>query len=174
LPWSELVSVVQASLSDVNSVHDFIIDAWKEAGPTAPGWTGATEENVNGLARPDHIRRLLSSRKTRIFLAKQGKEVQGFAATREVDEHTSEIAGIIVRERYVGRGVGTALLRAALAAIWLGRCTEVIVKTERINERATRFYEKNGFAKVGEEQENVDGTKIDLVILSKPRDSAKL
>lgn len=170
---SESARVVEASLSDVDSLHDFILDAWKEAGPTALGWTGATEESVNELASPGHILRLISNEKTRIFLAKEGSEVRGFAITREIDEQTSELAGIIVREGSIGKGIGTALLSAALGAIWKGRSAQVIVRTERFNERAIRFYNKNGFAKVREEEETVDGKKIDLVVLSQTRNPAK-
>lgn len=41
--------VAEASTSDIPSLREFILEAWKEAGPSAWGWTGATEGQHSGV-----------------------------------------------------------------------------------------------------------------------------
>jgi len=161
----EFVRVVEASLSDVPYIHRFILAAWKEAGPDAWGWTGATEESVEDLASPEYLSRLISNPKVRIFLAKDRREIVGFAANRKVTEARVELGGIIVSERLTGRGIGTALMKAAIEAASLAGFADIIVKTETFNERAIGFYEASGFRRSGTTREEVGGKNIDLVIL---------
>ena len=60
----------------------------------------------------------------------------------------AEIAGLVVDEARRGAGIGAAL--AAAAADWArGKgCRALRVRTNVIRERALRFYEREGFARV--------------------------
>jgi ribosomal protein S18 acetylase RimI-like enzyme len=42
----------------------------------------------------------------------------------------------------------------------------MIVKTEFFNDRAIRFYKRMGFTEMGRTIEEIDGTPVDLVLLS--------
>ena len=162
---SDLVQVAKASASDVPSIRRFIIAAWKEAGPKAWGWTGATDKNIAELAAETTLRKLVSSSGSRLTVAKLGGSIVGFAATRDVDEHRVELAGIVVLESVKGKGIGKALIKEVIGTVSKRGIDEIIVKTEPFNERAIRFYETNGFSKVGPSKEEVDGKSLDLVVL---------
>ena len=159
--------VAEAALSDVSSLREFILEAWKEAGPSAWGWTGATETSVQELASMDHLRELVLNPGVKVLLAMDGERVIGFAVNRKVDEIMAELAGIIVSEGSTGKGVGTALIKAAMKAASEQGFRDVTVKTEVFNERAIGFYEANGFRRAGLTTEVVEGRGIDLVILKR-------
>jgi len=161
----DFIRVVDASISDIPSIHDFVLAAWKEAGPAAWGWTGATEESVQELASPEHLLRLISNPNVRIFLATEGQQIVGFAANRKETETIVELVGIIVSERLTGRGIGTALMNAAIRAASAAGFAGITVKTETFNQRAIGFYEANGFRRSGSSREVVGGKSIDLVTL---------
>jgi ribosomal protein S18 acetylase RimI-like enzyme len=161
----EKLTVTGASDSDIQSIHDFLLEAWREAGPSAWGWTGATEENVHAMASSETLQHLISNPKVKLFLGRDGNQVVGFAANRAVDESTAELTGIVVQERYTGRGVGKALINAAIESATAQGFRSIIVKTEPFNERALAFYKSSGFNRVGLTTEEVDGTKIELVML---------
>jgi ribosomal protein S18 acetylase RimI-like enzyme len=161
------LKVAVATTSDIPSLHGFILEAWKEAGPSAWGWTGATEESIHELASFAYLRRLVSDSKVKILLARDGERIFGFAANRSVEDTTVELAGIVVLGSVTGLGIGTELLRASLEAASADGYREMTVKTETFNERAIGFYEANGFKRIGSSKEDVEGKTIDLVVLKR-------
>jgi len=160
--------VAEASNSDISSLHEFILEAWKEAGPSAWGWTGATEERVQELASVEYLKQLVSNPKLKVLLAKDRERIVGFAVNRRVDETTVELAGVIVLGRLTGMGIGTALMGAAMKAATAGGFKEITVKTESFNQRAIGFYEANGFKRIGLSSEELDGNRVDLTVLGRP------
>jgi ribosomal protein S18 acetylase RimI-like enzyme len=159
--------VVEAVRRDIPQVRTFILDAWMIAGPSAWGWTGASEENVQALASSEHLAELVSNPKVKLLLAREGGRIVGLAATRESDSDTIELAGIIVDERHTGRGVGTALATRALKVATDAGYKEILVKTETFNKRALSFYESFGFVQTGVTTEDVDGRSITLSVLKR-------
>ena len=164
---SRHLTVREATASDVPSLEEFILAAWKESGPTAWGWTGATEESIRELASEGYLRRLLSNPNVKIILAKDGGHITGFAANRTVDATTVELAGIIVSERLTGMGIGTALMKASIERASKAGFEEMTVKTETFNSRAIGFYGAKGFHRVGLEGEVVGGKTVELVVLKR-------
>lgn len=55
------------------------------------------------------------------------------------------IENVVTHAEYRRRGVGTALLRHALAVAWEHNCYKVMLLTGRKDESVLRFYEKAGF-----------------------------
>ena len=159
------VRITSASTSDVPSIRGFILSAWKEAGPNAWGWTGATEESVQELASREHLSRLITNPNVEVFLAREGQQIVGFAADRKESETTIELSGIIVSERVTGKGIGNALMHAAIRAASAAGFAGIIVKTESFNQRAIGFYEANGFRRSGSMREVVEGRNVDLIML---------
>ena len=157
--------MVQATSSDIPSLHEFILEAWREAGPSAWGWTGATEASVQELASVGYLGQLISNPSLKMFLAMDGDRVVGFAANRRVDETTVELAGIIVLARFTGMGIGTALMDAVTKAASTDGFKEITVKTETFNERAIGFYGANGFKRIGRSSEELEGKRVDLAVL---------
>ena len=82
-----------------------------------------------------------------ILVAKDGERVVGFAGYGAYRDGTlpacGEVFGLYVLAAYHGRGVGYALLRAAVER--LSKYERVAVWVLRGNENAIRFYERFGF-----------------------------
>ena len=108
----------------------------------------------------DHQRAELSDADSRIWLARIGDDVVGYAHVRRSPAPSSisgarpravEIARIYAGRRWHGQGVGKALMEACLTTakewggdvLWLGVWEK--------NPRAIAFYQKHGFQVVGEQ-----------------------
>ncbi len=94
-----------------------------------------------------------------MFLAKEGERVVALAANRRIDDETVELAGIIVLQSLLGRGIGSRLLNAAVDAAHHDGYTRLNVMTEADNERAIAFYKAKGFA-LSETTEEVEGVRV--------------
>ncbi len=159
------MEIVEATVADAERLQTFIRKAWTEAGPGAPGFSGATEETINEISSQEfHRNRLLDSR-VRIFAAQFGKEFVGFASTREIDKRTLELSGIMVLEATSGKGVGTRLIEAVKSSASKRDYREILVKTEADNQRAINLYKRTGFNQTSETTEDVEGTLVKLMTL---------
>jgi ribosomal protein S18 acetylase RimI-like enzyme len=159
--------VTEATTDDAEAISTFFWDAWREAGPDAPGWAGASPEVVAEIASPESIAARVGGPARRMFLAWHDDRVVGFAATRRIDDDSIELAGVIVLASLTGRGVGTPLVEAAVRAATSLGYTRMLVSTEADNERALGFYEARGFARTGTETRDVEGVEIDLAMLER-------
>jgi len=157
----------EAGQEDVESLIEFLLKAWKEAGPGALGWTGATEENVRHIASHGFLSNLLERDDTRVFIALNDGQVVGFSSNRAGNELV-ELSGIVVFESMTGVGIGGRLLEHSIEAAKDDRYTKMIVKTESFNERAVNFYLRNGFRREATIEEEVEGSNVELVKLVLP------
>jgi ribosomal protein S18 acetylase RimI-like enzyme len=155
------IAIVEATDADVDLVAAFFWTAWKEAGPDAPGWAGATDEAIRELSRRDNLLGRVGGPARRMFLAKEGGRVLGFSALRRMDEETVELAGIVVRQRLLGRGLGSRLLDAAVDAARRDGYHRMRVRTEANNERAIAFYEARGFSYAQTVVETIGETTVE-------------
>ena len=88
-----------------------------------------------------------------ILVAKDGDRVVGFAGYGHhgpEDPETGEVFALYVLPEYQGKGVGCQLLEAAVDK--LSACPHLCLWAVKGNERAIRFYEKNGFRLNGEDK----------------------
>ncbi len=161
------VVVRPARPNDARKLSAFMLRAWKEAGPGALGFTGATDEAVREIASEAFLTRRLTSPNTLIVVAEEGNEIMGFSSIRMLDARTAELSGIVVLESATGRGIGTRLLRKSLDGARRRRFHSVIVKTEAANDRAIRFYKKTGFFESSKVLEKVGRTRVSLQLLTK-------
>lgn len=139
---------------------------WDEAGPNAPGFSGATEDVIAEIARPDAIRARIGGPERRMFVAYRGETVVGFAATRARDDTEIELAGIVVLQSMVGTGIGTPLVEIAVRTSRDLGYSKMTVSTEVDNERALAFYEARGFHRTGESTAEVEGAEYAVSNLS--------
>lgn len=165
---TEAIAVREAVVADAPAFATFMHRAWREAGPDAPGFAGATEESIAEIASQTSFERSIGGPDRRMFLAGIEGEVVGFAATRREDDTTVELAGIVILSTYAGQGVGTALVDASVAAARAEGYATMLVKTETSNHRARDFYEKLGFHLESIATESVDATAVELGTLSRP------
>ena len=151
---------------DIPLLRSFILDAWQMAGPSAFGWTGATHETINEIASESYLRKFLENPELKVFISKIVSTVVGFCAIRKIKDTSIELAGIIVRQDRLGKGVGTSLFDTAKReAIRTGFKT-MLVKTESTNTRAISFYRSKGFVEHEQLTEEVNGTKLNLTVLT--------
>jgi ribosomal protein S18 acetylase RimI-like enzyme len=160
-----LVDVRAPTIEDIPAIRAFLLKAWSEAGPDALGWTGASEEVIREISTEEFLRGLLSDQAVHVRVALSEKEILGFSVVRGEPGGTRELAGLIVRERETGKGVGRELLHRVLAEARRDGVDSLVVKTEAFNERALGFYVHEGFVEKGRIEETVGGKKVALVIL---------
>ena len=160
------MDVTEATPADAEAAGSFVLDLWAAAGPDAPGLTGATDEVIAEISRPEEILLRLGGPERRMFLARRDGRVVGFAATRRLDGATCELAGIMVHPGHRG-GVGTPLLDAAIATVAAEGARRMVVHTEADNDGALAFYERNGFRRAGTGTDEVEGTGVPVVILER-------
>lgn len=87
------------------------------------------------------------------LLMLDGKQIVGTASycySRFKDwKDYGEIISIYFLPAYMGKGYGRALLQAAVDKLAEMGCTDILLWVLAENERAKKFYEKNGFSKSG-------------------------
>ena len=162
-----IMEPVKATVADVQKLSTFFLQAWREAGSGALGFTGATEETISEIASEEFLRERLSSPDVTIYIVEDRGRILGFASTRKIDELTLELSGIIVLESATGRGIGTLLIEKAISAARQWGFRKIVVKTEVLNKRAISFYKKMGLAEIDKTTENVEGKAVDAVVLEK-------
>jgi ribosomal protein S18 acetylase RimI-like enzyme len=165
-PTSATLEIREAIPDDAEAIASFLAAAWLEAGPDGPGFTGPTPAVIAEIATPEAMRARIGKDGRRIFLASSGAGVVGFAATRLIDAATVELAGIIVRRAAAGRGTGTGLVELALDAARRDGLDLMVVRTERTNDRAIRFYRARGFEPAAQSVEAVGDVEVPVVELS--------
>ena len=142
-----------------------MLDAWEKAGPRALGWTGATEDTIHEISSEEYLKELVSDPKLKFYVSGENGEITGFAATRVQDGSTMELAGIIVRDDLLGKGIGSLLISKCIDSARDGGFASMVVETEASNERAISFYVKRGFARIGNVVEILGNSKVELAML---------
>jgi ribosomal protein S18 acetylase RimI-like enzyme len=167
-------AVREATEADVDAVAAFFRAAWREAGPDAPGFAGATDEVMEELASHEVLSERIVGEGRHMYVAvvdaAADPDVVGFAATRAIDDAAIELAGIVVRRAYAGRGLGSALVDIAIRRSAPSYRT-MIVRTETTNAGARAFYERCGFRVTGTAIEDVDGRSVEVWELERPLDA---
>lgn len=158
-------SVSELVVSDIPMLKSFIWEAWRLAGPSALGWTGANDENIEEIASETFLQRLIGNPIVKVFISKSEENVVGFCAVRKIDDGLIELAGIIVRQDQLGRGVGTDLFEMARKEAVASGFTAMLVKTEPTNDRALSFYRSKGFVDDNQIVEEISGAKVNLTVL---------
>lgn len=99
-----VTDVVEATGSHVAAIAAFLREAWSMTGPGAPGWAGADPEVIEELTRPETLRERIGGPERRMFLARSGERVVGFAATRWSGTGPAELSGIVVLQEMAASG----------------------------------------------------------------------
>lgn len=161
------LQVRPARQNDVSKLSVFFVEAWKEAGPGALGFTGATDGAIKEIASEEFLRKRIASPNVQTVVAEEEGKVIGFSSVRKVEARMAELSGIMVLESSTGKGIGTKLIRKATEGARKRGFTSIQVKTEAINDRAISFYKKAGFTESSRKAEKVGRTKVTLQVLVK-------
>jgi ribosomal protein S18 acetylase RimI-like enzyme len=161
------LAVTEATSDDVRALSDLLTESWREAGPGAAGFGGATDQVIAEISAPEAVAALIDDPRRRVFLAMTGGRPVGFAATRALDDTRVELAGIIVLREAAGLGVGTALVAQAVEEARTAGFEVMVVHTETTNDTAITFYEHRGFSATGTEVDDVDGVGVEVLVLER-------
>lgn len=137
-------TVRTARPTDIEALLDVGRAAWRA---TFEPLAGAAYVEA-GLARwwtPEAVRADVEA--GRVLLAEDGDDVQGMALATAGPGRTTEVRRLYVAPRWQGRGVGSALLTAVVAATGADRDLELTVL--ETNHHARRFYARHGFRPTG-------------------------
>jgi len=162
---TQRLAVRAATPSDVPSLKTFFGEAWKEAGPDALGFTGATEEAIHDIASKRFLHSLIARTDRHVVVASKGGRVLGFCALKALGSGVAELSGIVVLESATGKGIGTRLLRRSGTIAKKRGYERIIVKTETNNKRAISFYKKMGFSETKKVSEDIGKAKVKLLVL---------
>ena len=132
------------------------------------------QENVTRFGIPEEYVRKAFTEETlakaaaenaAFYLVIQNSEIIGFAQTIQQDADTTVLDRIIVFPEYARKGIGTQLLKKAIADQERKGTKTIIANAGRHETRARRFYEKNGFRLAKETTMQASwGKKLELVI----------
>lgn len=161
------VDVAEVGPGEVERLGRLIREAWDEAGPGAPGWSGADDATIAEISTSEALLSRIGGPQHRMFMATADGRPVGFAATRLMEGRSIELSGIIVLQSMLGGGIGTQLLEAAVAQAVEEGCLRIEVHTEVDNAAAIGFYRTHGFDEVGETTVSFDGERVPLVVLER-------
>lgn len=161
---AQSADIAEATDGDIAAIAAFFHDAWAAVGVGAPGWSGATDEVIAEITRPEALRQRIGGPVHRMFLAWMYDRVLGFAATRVLDADTIELSGIVIHPDAVGGGIGSRLLAAVLEATSGSRLQ---VSTEADNDRALGFYRHHGFVEIGRSMLDLATGPVSIVSLER-------
>lgn len=91
----------------------------------------------------------------RFWLALRDKELIGTVAIEEVDAEIAKLKRMFVLPEYQGTGIGQRLFNTALDFAKEQGYKKIKLNTDKIMNRAHRFYERNGFHKIGEDEDRL-------------------
>ena len=161
------VVVRPARRNDAAILGAFFLRAWKEAGPSALGFTGAADDAIKTISSEEFLTQRLSSPSIRIVLAELDREVLGFASVRATRKREGELSGVVVLESASRKGIGSKLVRKACQTATKMGIDYLSVKTEVFNHRAINFYKDNEFTESGRVTEKVGRAKVPLMVLNR-------
>jgi len=160
MPLPPDVSIRQAVPADAEQLAHLHIDVWDDA------YTGLMPQGILDDRREKVAERVerwqeILGRGNPIWLAEDSEGLIGFASSgpaRDNDmDDTLELYSLYVRAAHWGTGVGYALFEIAVG----DRAAYLWVLAD--NERAIRFYERQGFRLDGTEDEHDEGRHVRMV-----------
>lgn len=89
-----------------------------------------------------------------ILVARDGDAIVGmvnllFTVSTALGERVALLEDMVVAPAARGRGIGSELLREAIAHAWAQGCRRITLLTDGTNQAAQRFYARHGFARSG-------------------------
>jgi ribosomal protein S18 acetylase RimI-like enzyme len=156
------VTIRPATLQDAAGIADVHVRSWQEAyrGMMPPDYL----DRLDPADRLPQWRQLLAQPdrgRGDVLVAAGAGEIRGFSAfgpTRDPEEDPARVGAvwaIYLAPRYLGQGVGRALMTSSVERLSSLGYDEVTLWVLDVNERARRFYEQAGFRADGASK--VDG-----------------
>jgi GNAT superfamily N-acetyltransferase len=136
-------TVRKADASDAGGIRACLQAAFE---PYRESYTDAAFEDTVLSAEKVHDR--LADMTLFVAVGSAG-EIIGTVGSKNAGEGRGHIRGMAVHPDFLGRGVGQELLERAEAEVRGEGCSRMSLNTTEPLQRATRFYERNGFRPSG-------------------------
>lgn len=154
-----------ASLDDLPVISAMLTETWHD---TYDGIYGRDKvaELTKAWHSVDALKGRLTKPRSEFIVVDDGAEIGGMAYVVQIDSETSMLHQLYVRPTQQGQGLGEKLLVEAEACFPDVR--KIRLEVEEANQRAVKFYERNGFRRVGTTPDcGVKGSGIPAVIMEK-------
>jgi ribosomal-protein-alanine N-acetyltransferase len=123
-----------------------------------------------GWPREEFAAYLADPRTTPAYVAcDAGHRIAGFAMLRLAADE-AELLTIAVAPRWRGKGIGHALMHAALDDLSYTPVTRMFLEVDESNAAAVHLYKREGFSRVGERRgyyARADGTAATALVMSR-------
>jgi GNAT superfamily N-acetyltransferase len=147
-----MLTIEEAVPQDATGIYEVMRATWIATYPVPP--LGISEDDIRAIVERDPAARIerwksaLSAQDHPFFVARDRARILGYVAPF-VDPETEHqrLGALYVLPEYQGRGLGGALLSAALEAI--GPERDVYLHVASFNIRAIDFYRRHGFVETG-------------------------
>ncbi len=93
-------------------------------------------------------------------------ELAGLAVLAQLFDH-SEICNIVVARRCLSKGVGQELIQTCIRVSEKLGLSRMLLEVRQSNERAIRFYEKNGFHRIAERKDYYTDPREDAWVMER-------
>lgn len=155
-------TIREARADDVPALADLAARTWLDAFGATVSPEDAASEAAEGRSE-ERLHRALAERT--ILVADDGSALVGYV---EFDD--AELCRLYVETKLQGRGVGRALLDAALANPRLANAERVVLQVWDENTRAVRLYESVGFRRIGTKQFTIGNDVLEDAVFALERD----
>lgn len=149
------ITVRKATLEDIPGIARLMAASWRAAFSNIIT-PEEMERYTDEQRRQGQLRAILQGGEHDLYVALYGDIPCGeaiCAETRDEDSQGSaEVISIYADPEYWGKGVGRAVMRAALAGFAAQGYSDVLLWVFKENERARTFYERCGFEPDGAEK----------------------
>lgn len=152
-------------IEDADTIANIKIDNWRKTYLNI-----FPDEYLRSLDLEIEIEKYKNSFNNRnvITYEKEGKIIAycyyGESKDKYLEEYTGEIFALYVKNDCQDRGVGTALLQEAIKDLSKSN-KKIFLWCAKENNRAIKFYKKNGLEILGKDTENIGGKDVKKVAL---------
>lgn len=126
-----------------DQVKEIIYDALRSMNILGPDQVASEDSDLNNIEQTYKGR-------SRFWVALSKNQVIGSIALKEIDAKKGELRRMYVLPSFYGKEVAQKLLNQVLVFAQGHNYEKIILETEKVMDRAQKFYEKNGFYKMGE------------------------
>ena len=154
-----------ASPEDLETISAMLTETWHDTYDDIYG-----RQKVSELTQAWHsvpaLKQRMNKPRSEFIVCDDGAEIGGMAFVSQIDGETSMLHQLYVKPNQQGKGLGEKLLVEAESCFPDVR--KIRLEVEEANNRAVKFYERNGFKQVDTTPDcGVKGSGIPAVIMEK-------